>query len=297
VRARSLKPGFFKNDQLAALPPLTRILFAGLWCLCDRSGRFEDRPAKIKAEVLPYDSCNVNKMLDALAAGDDPFILRYCVENARYIAVLNFPKHQNPHVNERPSTIPAPESHSASTVPNTKSHSINIADSGLLTPDSLTEETGVPISSGAIAPLETNEWAGVDFGEDEKPEEEKPRESTPPVQERPPATPAKKPVARDPPPETAGTIVAFAADHEKAAGRTVTQTRLDRIGAAAKPLLAGGADSARVREAVARLLDDNKPPGDLEYLVGDLERGGGNGTGRARAARSRSDGRSDGTSF
>lgn len=138
ARSRSLKPGFFKNETLAELPPLTRILFAGLWCLADREGRIEDRPKRIRAEVLPYDDGSVDEMLNDLHRAG--FILRYEAQNQRFIQVLNFARHQNPHVNERPSAIPAPEQHDTSTVQAPEQHSSNRADSLLLTPDSLSPD-------------------------------------------------------------------------------------------------------------------------------------------------------------
>lgn len=109
ARTRNLKPGFFQNEVLGSLPPLTRILFEGLWCWSDREGRIEDRPLRIKAQILPFDDCSVDKMLAELASGPEPFILRYSNGGCKYIQVLNFGKHQNPHVNEQASTIPAPE--------------------------------------------------------------------------------------------------------------------------------------------------------------------------------------------
>ncbi len=108
ARARNLKPKFFTNDRLAELPPLVRLLFAGLWCIADREGRLEDRPNRIKVDVLPYDKCNVDKMLQDLHSHE--FILRYTSGGTRYIQVLKFSKHQNPHVKESQSTIPAPDS-------------------------------------------------------------------------------------------------------------------------------------------------------------------------------------------
>jgi hypothetical protein len=116
VRSRNLKPGFFKNEGLADLPPLTRILFAGLWGLADRAGRLEDRPKRIKAEVLPYDNCDTDKMLDALAQHEERFIIRYTVDGRRYIAIPKFLKNQSPHCREPESTIPAPDMHQTSTV-------------------------------------------------------------------------------------------------------------------------------------------------------------------------------------
>ncbi|MBK7082330.1 MAG: hypothetical protein IPH55_16930 [Betaproteobacteria bacterium] len=115
ARARNLKPSFFTNDKLAELDPLGRLLFAGLWTIADREGRLEDRPKRIKAEILPYDDADADRLLlDLQAAG---FIMRYSVNGGRFIQVLAFTKHQNPHVREGPSTIPAPDKHSASTVP------------------------------------------------------------------------------------------------------------------------------------------------------------------------------------
>jgi hypothetical protein len=135
ARARSLKPGFHKNADLIALPPLTRILFAGLWTIADREGRLEDRPKQIKIEVLPGDSCNVERMLAQLH--DAGFITRYEVGGRNYIAIPTWKKHQNPHKDERPSIIPAPCEHSASTLQAPCKDSSNPADSLNLTPDSL----------------------------------------------------------------------------------------------------------------------------------------------------------------
>lgn len=114
MRARNLKPGFFKNEALAECTPLARLLFAGLWCLADREGRMEDRPKRIRAELLPYDDGSVDDMLTELHEAG--FILRYATAGGRFIQVVNFGKHQNPHCKEQASTIPAPDMHGASTV-------------------------------------------------------------------------------------------------------------------------------------------------------------------------------------
>lgn len=114
ARSRNIKPGFFSNDSLAELPALTRLLFIGLWTICDRDGRLEDRPRKIKAEALPYDECNVDAALQALH--NSGFIIRYASGGLRCIQVVNWAKHQNPHMKEAESTIPAPDEHQTSTI-------------------------------------------------------------------------------------------------------------------------------------------------------------------------------------
>jgi hypothetical protein len=104
ARARNIKPGFFKNEVLAELSPSTRLLFVGLWCLADREGRLEDRPKRIKLELLPFDNIDVVELLDELEAHG--FIQRYTVGGVSIIQVVNFAKHQTPHGTERDSELP-----------------------------------------------------------------------------------------------------------------------------------------------------------------------------------------------
>lgn len=115
ARTRSIKPGFFKNETLAALPYQDRILFAGLWCIADREGRLEDRPKRIQIEVFPYDP-DLDVEISLLRLIEGGFILRYEVDGSRYILLPTFKKHQHVHVNEQASTYPAPYKHGASTV-------------------------------------------------------------------------------------------------------------------------------------------------------------------------------------
>ncbi len=92
MRIRTIKPEFFKHDGLASLPPLTRLLFQGLWCLADCEGRLEDRPARIKVEVLPYDKADTDAMLSELERGG--FIERYQADGLKLIQVVSFTRHQ-----------------------------------------------------------------------------------------------------------------------------------------------------------------------------------------------------------
>ncbi len=109
MRARNLKPGFFSSEDVGILPPTTRLLFIGLWCLADREGRLEDRPKQIRGQIFPYEmSMDVDVMLNQLSA---KLIERYEVKGIRYIQILKFAKHQSPHYKEPPSEIPHPKGH------------------------------------------------------------------------------------------------------------------------------------------------------------------------------------------
>lgn len=163
ARARNIKPGFFANEDLAECDPLARLLFAGLWCLADREGRLEDRPKRIRAELLPYDTCDADDLLNQLQSRG--FIVRYLHGEGRFIQVLKFDSHQNPHMKEAKSSIPAPgspvaapaqqsaetskapEQHSARTVQAPDKNQESPADSGFLIPDSL-----IPDTKGETAP-------------------------------------------------------------------------------------------------------------------------------------------------
>jgi hypothetical protein len=107
ARARTIKPAFFKSVQLAECEPFARILFAGLWCLADREGRLEDRPRRLKAEILPYDNCDAEALLEQLVA--HKLIVRYQVDGVGYISIPRFTSHQRPHPKEPPSVCPCPE--------------------------------------------------------------------------------------------------------------------------------------------------------------------------------------------
>lgn len=100
MRARGIKPNFFKNETLAEASPLARILFVGLWCLADKDGWVEYRPKRIRAEVFPYDhEVNIEELLDELRN----FLTFIGVGKHQLVGVKNFCKHQSPHKNEKPS--------------------------------------------------------------------------------------------------------------------------------------------------------------------------------------------------
>lgn len=106
ARARNIKPGFFKNEDLAEIEPVGRLLFIGLWTLADRNGVLEDRPKKIKLELLPYDAFDPDAMLQSLS--ERKLISRFKVGGVNLIHVTNFAKHQNPHHTEKDSGLPKP---------------------------------------------------------------------------------------------------------------------------------------------------------------------------------------------
>ena len=175
ARARNIKPSFFTNDILAALDPIDRLAFIGLWTIADFKGCVEYRPLKIKAMILPYDNCDFEKI--AINLDKSGFIRMYSVQGVEYIKILKFEQHQNPHKNEREKGSDIPDylpQDIDSKKENKKSRKIAInpdkngtsrADSFNLIPDSLNliPELIIPIGININA---WNEW--VDFRKSKK---------------------------------------------------------------------------------------------------------------------------------
>lgn len=104
ARSRNIKPGFFRNEELAECNPFARLAFIGLWTEADREGRLEDRPRRLKGALFPFYSVEMEPLLQQLEQRG--FISRYEAGDRRVIQILNFAKHQNPHHRETPSVLP-----------------------------------------------------------------------------------------------------------------------------------------------------------------------------------------------
>lgn len=164
MRARNIKPALFKNELLGKADPLCTILFEGLWCMADRAGRLQDRPARIKAEIFPYRDLDVEPLLKWLT--DAKFIQRYATKCGSVVQVCQFAVHQRPHVNEAASELPEQKQRvrSKKLVPLEQAlvpleqalrsdSGFLIPDSGYLIPDSGSRIPGHPPSASSVRPI------------------------------------------------------------------------------------------------------------------------------------------------
>jgi uncharacterized protein YlbG (UPF0298 family) len=143
ARSRNIKPSFFQNEELGELSPITRLAFIGMWTIANYQGCIEYRPKRLKVQLLPYDDCNIQKIVNDL---DKARLIRlYSVYDIEYIKIINFEKHQNPHKNEREAGTDIPD-FDEKYLQNNDLKNITInrdkdgttpADSLLLNPDSL----------------------------------------------------------------------------------------------------------------------------------------------------------------
>lgn len=95
-RIRSIKPSFFRSDDVAEIPWGPRLTWIGLWVYGDDDGRSIDDARLIKSDVWPLEDAVtieiVAEHLEALVTLGR--IRRYEVDGKRYLEVVNFSKHQ-----------------------------------------------------------------------------------------------------------------------------------------------------------------------------------------------------------
>ncbi len=96
ARIRTIKPQFWLDEKLGSIDRSARLLYIGLWNLCDDQGVFEWRPARIKAQLFPYDKDvnggAIDKWLDLLVATGD--IVRFTENGGDFGHIPTFLKHQ-----------------------------------------------------------------------------------------------------------------------------------------------------------------------------------------------------------
>jgi len=153
-----LKPSLFKNELLAVADPLYTLIFQGLWCLADREGRLEDRPARIHFDINPGRAFDTTeKALNWLE--ENKFIQRYEADGIKIILVIQFSKHQDPHHKEAPSKLPKPQTNPGQALDKPEASPVVAPlTPSSLTPDSLYLRSNPPGSSVLAEPPEFGEF-------------------------------------------------------------------------------------------------------------------------------------------
>jgi len=106
ARNRMLNPEFWLDEELAKLNPHTRLLYMGLWNICDDNfATLPNRPAWIKAQVFPYEEIDTRTLLDELSTSSKIILFRGA-DGHEYWYIKNFFKYQRV---DRPSKPKYPE--------------------------------------------------------------------------------------------------------------------------------------------------------------------------------------------
>jgi hypothetical protein len=143
MRIRSIKPEFWRSDDIDKLSWHHRLIFIGLWSYVDDNGVGIDKLSNITAELFAHDLSTdpietLSRVESALATLSTAGLVdRYTVENKSYLYITNWDDHQRVNNPNKPR-FPLPTSGNA--VPATPLHSSDVdPQQGLATG---TEEQG-----------------------------------------------------------------------------------------------------------------------------------------------------------
>lgn len=102
-RKREIRPQFALDEDLGGCSPVARLFAIYLLMWVDREGFVEDRPKRLKAEMLPYDDADGTVIVDELVR-KTRYLKRVELCGVKLLSIVNFKKYQgNIHPNEVPS--------------------------------------------------------------------------------------------------------------------------------------------------------------------------------------------------
>src|SRR3990167_6548248 len=110
ARNRMINPDFFFDEEIVSLTAYARLLYIGLWGICDDNyATFPNKPAWIKAQIFPYESVDIIILLVEIEKIGK--IIRFSSEDQKeYWFIKNFQKHQRVDKPSRPKYPQYPHS-------------------------------------------------------------------------------------------------------------------------------------------------------------------------------------------
>lgn len=106
-RIRSIKPAFFRHEELQALGPIPMLFFGGLWTAADREGRFRWDPKQLRLDILPFMEFSTEEVLETLwRAG---FLVKYHSGGRAFGWIPSWKDHQAINLREAASVLPDPD--------------------------------------------------------------------------------------------------------------------------------------------------------------------------------------------
>jgi hypothetical protein len=93
ARNRMLNPEFWLDEDLAKLSAYARLLYQGLWGICDDNyATLPNKQGWIKVQIFPYNKVDIAKLLDELSTSGHLILFEH--EGQEFWFIKNFFKHQ-----------------------------------------------------------------------------------------------------------------------------------------------------------------------------------------------------------
>lgn len=118
ARIRTIKPDFFRSDDVAQLSYRARLTWVGLWTYVDDEGRGKDNARIIKGDLWPLEDGVTHKDVetDLGELSKAGRIRRYEVDGEKYLLILKWTDHQR-IAKPTASKLPPPSGSDATTAP------------------------------------------------------------------------------------------------------------------------------------------------------------------------------------
>lgn len=93
ARIRVLNPEFWLDEEIATVSPHARLLYMGLWGICDDNyATFPNKPKWLKIQVFPFEEVDIPRLLDELSSIGK--IVSFKSKGEDFWWIKNFLKHQ-----------------------------------------------------------------------------------------------------------------------------------------------------------------------------------------------------------
>lgn len=101
ARNRMLNPDFWFDEEVSNLTPHARLLYMGLWGICDDNyATLPNKPNWIKAQIFPYEEIDASLLIEELI--NIKKLIPFIYEDSQYLFIKNFFKHQKVEKPSRP---------------------------------------------------------------------------------------------------------------------------------------------------------------------------------------------------
>lgn len=93
ARIRSIKPEFWTDPDIVAMPMAARLFFVGCWNHADDYGVLKDEPARLKLQIMPADDVDAEAIVDELVERRH-LVRMVAPDGTRVLVVRTFGVHQ-----------------------------------------------------------------------------------------------------------------------------------------------------------------------------------------------------------
>lgn len=103
-----ISPEFFQHDGLGTCSLRARLLFVGVWTLCDKAGRMRWNSLVVHGQLFPFErDADIDAAVAELVRVGS--VTLYRVGSREYLEIPSWLDHQRPHPKEAESSLPGPD--------------------------------------------------------------------------------------------------------------------------------------------------------------------------------------------